>query len=164
MTAPPVMPTPVDYFGLVRRGAWRNRIFADYSQTPNFRRDEFACPCGQCGRNGAEMDHTLVMTLQRLRDTWGNPLTVTSGLRCPDHNNLIRGAHYSAHLYGRAADIQVGDSREAYRLVYDALQHGHAVTGFGIKQHGGAGRFLHFDNCQPGEFSMIARPRIWSYA
>ena len=164
MTAPPVMPTPTDYFALVGRGAWRNRTFADYSQTPNFQASEFACPCRQCGRDGAQMDHSLVMTLQRLRDTWGNALVVSSGLRCPEHNRLVGGAHHSAHLYGRAADLAVGDGLEAYRLIYDALQHGHAVTGVGVKQHGGAGRLLHLDNCQPGEFKLIARPRIWSYA
>lgn len=164
MTAEPVMPTPIDYFALVKRRAWRNRLFADYSQTPNFTAHEFACPCGKCGLDGTQMDRFLVETLQRLRDTWRNALPVSSGLRCPEHNRLVGGALHSAHLYGRAADLAVGDGLEAYRLVYDALQHGLALTGVGVKQHGGAGRLLHFDNCQPGEFKMIARPRIWSYA
>ena len=68
----------------------------------NFSRSEFACP--HCGK--AEIDSLLVAALQRIRDRAG-PVVVTSGYRCPVHNEAVGGVKNSQHLYGKAADIYV---------------------------------------------------------
>ena len=77
----------------------------------NFSRSEFACP--HCGE--VEIDPLLVATLQRIRDKAG-PVVVTSGYRCPVHNEAAGGENNSQHIYGRAADIYVPGMSQAALL------------------------------------------------
>ena len=72
----------------------------------HFTRQEFACKCG-CGFN--TVDIQLVQLLERVREHFGQPVYVTSGCRCPAHNERSGGGSKSQHLYGRAADIVVRD-------------------------------------------------------
>ena len=72
--------------------------------TPNFRVREFRC------RDGSDpifVDDALVSILQKIREHFGKPLTITSAYRTPAHNKTSGGAAYSQHLYGRAADFKV---------------------------------------------------------
>jgi len=81
----------------------------------NFSKNEFACPC--CGKN--DISPTLVAKLQILRNRVGEPINVTSGVRCKAYNKKIDGVNNSPHIpysvimngisrcIGRAADIQV---------------------------------------------------------
>lgn len=72
--------------------------------TPNFRVREFRC------RDGSDpifVDDALVSILQKIREHFGKPLTITSGYRTPAHNKACGGAAYSQHLYGRAADFKI---------------------------------------------------------
>ena len=71
----------------------------------NFSRHEFKCNCGNCDYDTA--DKKLVDILQHLREHFGQPITITSGNRCPEYNALIGGAKDSYHVRGRAADIQI---------------------------------------------------------
>jgi len=48
-----------------------------------------------------------VLVLQPLRDHLGKPIVINSGLRPPWLNILIGGSKTSAHMDGRAADIEV---------------------------------------------------------
>lgn len=82
--------------------------------TKNFSRSEFACRCG-CGL--AAVDPVLVALLQAVRDHFGRPVTITSGLRCRKHNTRAGGAPASYHITGKAADFVVRDvrPREVYR-------------------------------------------------
>lgn len=51
--------------------------------------------------------------LDPLRLSWGRPVIVTSGYRCPKLNKAIGGATSSQHMYGQAADIRtVSDDPE----------------------------------------------------
>jgi uncharacterized protein YcbK (DUF882 family) len=68
-----------------------------------FFREEFTCPCG-CGQD--TVDAELIWVLDALRIRMGRT-TVTSGIRCKNHNASIGGASNSQHLYGKAADIKV---------------------------------------------------------
>lgn len=77
----------------------------------NFSRSEFECP--HCGE--VEIDPLLVATLQRIRDKAG-PVVVTSGYRCPVHNEAVGGVRNSQHIYGRAADIYVPGMSQAALL------------------------------------------------
>ena len=69
----------------------------------NFSRSEFACRC--CGK--AEVNPRLVDALQELRDLAAVPVRITSGYRCPEHNESVGGAKRSQHLLGNAADIVI---------------------------------------------------------
>ncbi len=84
----------------------------------NFSRDEFACPC--CGED--RIDRTLIQKLQELRISYGRPIVVTSGVRCPKHNEEVNGEKFSSHLYGFAVDIACTDSSQRWELVSLAMR------------------------------------------
>lgn len=69
---------------------------------PNFRKEEFKCPC--CGGYGPGIASSLVENLQALRNKYGNTI-ITSGYRCPNWNKRVGGDPNSAHLKGQAADF-----------------------------------------------------------
>jgi len=61
----------------------------------NFSAWEFECRC-KCG-TGA-MSPEFIARLQILRDRYGQPITVRSGIRCPEHNAKVGGKPDSEHL------------------------------------------------------------------
>lgn len=70
----------------------------------NFKVKEFAC---KDGSDPVFINSELVDVLQKIRDHFGKPVTITSAYRTVARNNAIKGAKYSQHLYGNAADIKV---------------------------------------------------------
>jgi hypothetical protein len=73
-----------------------------------FKRSEFACKCGKyCNGFPVEPDKKLIKTLETIRDHFGAPVTVSSGIRCKTHNTNVGGASQSQHMKGTAADIKV---------------------------------------------------------
>ena len=80
----------------------------------NFYRDEFACNCG-CGSDSISL--LLVNRLQQVRDEIGNPIKITSGLRCSAHNEAEGGNAFSAHLSGHAVDISCTQSNKRMTLL-----------------------------------------------
>ncbi len=84
---------------------------------PNFRKDEFRCPC--CGSIGVGIASTLVQTLQELRTKYGKPINISSGYRCRNFNRKVGGSTNSAHLLGQAADWYFADgslANQNYRI------------------------------------------------
>ena len=76
----------------------------DLSLTKNFKVKEFACKCGKCS---TKIDDKLVSFLQKIREHFGQPVTINSGYRCSTHNKKVGGTPNSQHLLGKAADIRV---------------------------------------------------------
>lgn len=73
-----------------------------------FKRSEFACKCGKyCNGFPVEPNEKLVETLETIREHFGVPVTVSSGIRCKTHNTNVGGASKSQHMEGTAADIVV---------------------------------------------------------
>ena len=70
----------------------------------NFGTHEFAC---QCGCNTGKIHDDLIRVLQEVRDHFGKPMTVTSGIRCERHNAGVGGSKRSQHISGKAADFKV---------------------------------------------------------
>ena len=70
----------------------------------HFRVREFAC---KDGSDPIFIAPSLVETLQKVRDHFGKPVTITSAFRTQKHNEAVGGTKYSQHLYGTAADIKV---------------------------------------------------------
>lgn len=122
--------------------------------TPHFSLSELQCKCG-CGQ--ALMDKVFLAKLEDLRQGMGQPLTVTSGYRCPAHNLACSatGAH-GPHTMGCAVDIAIAGP-DAHRLLLLAMHIG--FTGIGISQRG-SGRFIHLDDLP---VHTHPRPRVWSY-
>lgn len=54
--------------------------------------------------------------LQPLRDTWGKPLHINSGYRCPELNKAVGGKPTSQHLKGEACDVACDKPAELARL------------------------------------------------
>ncbi len=127
----------------------------DWHQVRHFQASEFACRCG-CGGNAIQPG--LVYKLDELREAFGKALVVTSGYRCPDHNERVSTTGRTGpHTTGLAADIAVS-GRDAVTVLRLALAAG--FGGIGVQQKGG-GRFLHLDLIPDSRSHK--RPWIWSY-
>jgi zinc D-Ala-D-Ala carboxypeptidase len=70
----------------------------NWSDYPNFSAQEFNC--SHCGQN--EMKPEFMAKLQKLRETYGAPMKVTSGYRCPQHIIEVKKARPGAHASGQA--------------------------------------------------------------
>lgn len=102
----------------------------------NFKVKEFAC---KDGSDTIFIDTLLVSILQKVRNNFNCPVTITSGFRTESYNNKIGGARYSQHKYGTAADIKVkGVKPKEVAKYLETL----------IPNHGGIGiypNFVHVD-------------------
>ena len=74
-----------------------------------FKKEEFRCNCGgkYCDGFPARMDGGLLVLADRVREHFGAPAVVSSGLRCPVHNKNVGGAAASRHMTGKAMDFRV---------------------------------------------------------
>lgn len=74
-----------------------------------FTREEFKCKCGgkYCNGYPAEPQEPLVRAAVKVREHFGVPVTISSGLRCPTHNANNNGVYNSRHLSGKAMDFSV---------------------------------------------------------
>ena len=89
---------------------------------------------GMCHLTAAEPDAhlELVTLLQKIRDHFGKSVTITSAYRTAAHNKAVKGATYSQHCYGKAADIRVqGVGVEAVAAYAETL----------LPNRGGIGRY-----------------------
>lgn len=80
--------------------------------TQNFSRSEFACRC-TCGANDISVD--LVRRLQEVRDRLGQPMRITSGVRCSSHNASVKGSAGSSHLEGNSTAVDIDCDNSVYR-------------------------------------------------
>lgn len=67
----------------------------------------------------------IINVLQPLRDLYGDTITINSGYRSPVVNSKIKGAVNSAHMTGRAADIDTGsnvNNKKLFELIKDNFQ------------------------------------------
>ena len=78
-----------------------------------------------------------------VRATWGHPIPVSSGYRCPYHNASIGGVSLSPHLWGLALDMDMPDiqaTEELYRLIDTDFNH------LRVGKYTETGSFIHIDN------------------
>lgn len=88
-----------------------------------FTRDEFACKCKQYGKaycNGypVEPSQKLVRLAEKVRMHFNAPITVSSGIRCKQHNINQGGVSNSRHTLGTAMDFAVSGKTAAQVLAY----------------------------------------------
>lgn len=129
---------------------------SDWQDLLNFNQDEFTCKGpeqGTCSCGGVEdMDPDFMARLQKLRTMYGKPMTITSGYRCPDHNNAISSTGRNGpHTKGKCADIAVARG-EAWKILDLATRL--KFNAIGVQQKGD-GRFLHIEDRDT--------PTVWSY-
>lgn len=117
----------------------------------HFTPEEFRCKCGRpdCDALPA-VQKTLLDRLEVIRDEYGKPMIVTSGLRCAYWNTLKGGKPNSSHLTGYAADIACPDSSTRYAML---------ESGFRVFTRLGIGKtFIHF-GCDPALPMRV----VWHY-
>ena len=107
----------------------------------NFQYKEFDCH-GQGCCSTTIIDEKLVEYVQRIRDHFGKPVTITSSYRCEVHNRRVGGATKSYHMRGQAADIVVQgvSSREVAKYAESI-----GILGIGLYETSKDGYFTHID-------------------
>lgn len=95
-----------------------------WDETPHFKRSEFACQCGgkYCNGYPAEPQEKLVRIAERMREHFGVPVTISSGLRCTKHNAEVGGVSNSRHLSGKAMDFSVQGKTATQILAWTQAQ------------------------------------------
>ena len=91
-----------------------------WADIKHFKRKEFKCKCGNVYCNGypAEPQEKLVRTADRVREHFGKTATVSSGLRCTQHNANVGGVSNSRHLTGKAMDFYISGQTAEQVLAY----------------------------------------------
>jgi uncharacterized protein YcbK (DUF882 family) len=119
----------------------------DKQLTPHFNLSEFRCPC--CNDAIETAAQKLAEALEPVRELYG-PIRIRSGFRCPKQNQKIKGAIFSQHLLGLAADLAVRGDAARYELITALLE-------CGFKRLGIAANTVHADIGTP------TGPVIWTY-
>jgi zinc D-Ala-D-Ala carboxypeptidase len=101
----------------------------------HFTRAELECRCG-CG--AMNLKPQLLKGLDRLRKAYGAPLVITSGYRCNNYNQKIKGSKNSQHCQGLAIDIGITESLKRYEIV--RLAYALGFKGIGVDR-----AFIHLD-------------------
>lgn len=124
---------------------------------PYFTEKELACRCG-CGM---QVRPELMDILVQARKAAQFAFIISSGARCPEHNNKVSSTGLNGpHTTGLAVDILVNGGK-AFELVKLGIHFG--MTGIGVSQKGVIGnRYIHLDCIKPGDGTHL-RPWIWSY-
>ena len=76
--------------------------------TKNFKPEEFRCECGgkYCCGYPSYMKPAQLIHIQKIRDHYGKPIEITSGLRCKTWNSKCGGSiQNSLHMQGLALDF-----------------------------------------------------------
>ena len=98
-------------YGIAKPNFWESIKYFD--------RKEFACPCGRCNGYPAEPKEKLVMVAENVREHFGEPVIVSSGVRCREHNAELPGSvPNSRHLSGKAMDFRVSGISSSIVLPY----------------------------------------------
>lgn len=112
---------------------------------PSFKPTEFKCECGgrYCTGYPSYMKQVELKHLQTIRNHYGKPMVVTSGLRCRGWNSRCGGSiQNSLHLVGRACDFYMKGvtdtlfNRRASIKYIKGLPHHHYTYGDGINSNG----------------------------
>lgn len=87
----------------------------------HFNAKEFTCKCGIC--KGQKISAELIKRLERVREAYGAPITVTSGYRCANHQAALRKSGIqtavgtSSHERAEATDLFGADMPKLLKLL-----------------------------------------------
>lgn len=140
--------------------------------TKNFTPEEFKCECGgrYCTGYPSYMKKVELQNLQKIRDHYGKPITITCGLRCRPYNNSLAGSiPNSKHLSGYATDFYakgvtdtLENRKKAIKWIKTLPNHNYTY-GNGINSNGVSlsapymGNALHTDTNKPKAESKPAK-------
>ena len=121
----------------------------------NFTVKEFAC---KDGSDSVLIDTALVELLQKIRDYFGKPVTITSAYRTPEHNRKVGGSSGSYHVKGMAADIKISGV-SAVEIAYFAQT---VTNGVGVYYYGSSD-FVHVDTRASRTLWLCAQSGRYEY-
>lgn len=114
---------------------------SNVSLSANLKASEFSCHGSGCCST-VLIDDLLVTYIQKIRDHFGKPITITSGYRCPTHNSRVGGATGSRHSKGQAADIVIqGVAPREVAKYAESI----GIKGIGLYETNADGHFTHID-------------------
>ena len=99
-----------------------------------FARSEFRCDCGKyCDGFPAEPEQLLVEQAVIVREHFGAPVFISSGVRCAQHNANVGGVEGSRHRKGKAMDFRVEGYGSSAVLSFvktlPAIRYAYAIDG-----------------------------------
>ena len=107
----------------------------------HFNSNEFDCHGSGCC-SSTLINPELVKYLQKIREHFNAPITITSGYRCITHNSRVGGATGSRHTKGDAADIVVkGIAPREVAKYAESI----GIKGIGLYETSADGFFTHID-------------------
>lgn len=123
---------------------------ANVRLSENLTSGEFDCHGVGCCTE-TKISVKLIGIVQGMRDRAKQPVTVSSGYRCPLHNSspTVKGATGSRHCAGGAADIFF-PNQSPRKSAQDAEDHG--VKGIGLYESQADGFFVHVDDRESKSF------------
>ena len=68
------------------------------------------------------LTHLAVKVLQPLRSGLKEPISISSGYRCPSLNKAVQGVSNSQHMKGEAADINIGGDMAKGKRIFDYIR------------------------------------------
>lgn len=102
---------------------------------------EFDCHGSGCCSQTV-VNEKLIEYLEKIRNHFNAPITITSPYRCPTHNSRIGGAVGSRHSKGDAADIVVkGVAPRDVAKYAESI----GILGIGLYETSADGHFVHID-------------------
>lgn len=113
--------------------------------TAHFSLDEFKCKDGTPVPKKYLMNvKALCMCLERIREVWGEPITIISGYRTESYNDRVSGSENSQHLTASAADITIPGVHpsDVSQKIRELIDEGTILQG-GVGLY--PGRFAHYD-------------------
>lgn len=82
------------------------------------------CTCGHPDCDQRSVDQETLSQVQLVRDDLGQPMTVTSGGRCPNHPNEVTKNKPGDHQRQKAVDVACKDEHQETKLKVLAGRHG----------------------------------------
>lgn len=113
----------------------------------NFEHEEFDCPCDVCI---SVMDDEFLKKIQVARTLAGIPFRITSGYRCPQHNQEVGGVSDSSHARGLGCDISATSGAAKLTILK-------ALLAAGFNRIGVYPRHIHadIDSSKPQEVAWV---------
>lgn len=93
----------------------------------------FKCSCNySCDLGFNDMDEHFMHLLDEARHLAGVPFHITSGFRCPEHNDDVSSTGETGpHTTGKAVDIATPSSRDRFLILQALLKVGFNRVGIG---------------------------------
>ena len=122
-------------FGFLKREETVKPTSGDFwDDIKYFKKTEFACKCGKhCNGYPTDMKEDVVKVADRARGHFGAAATVSSGLRCSQHNSAVGGVSNSRHKQGKAVDFSIkgvsGSALLAYVQKQPEIRYAYIIDG-----------------------------------